>query len=161
MCSRGGGGVQHTGHINESIIITHRLLHFLLFRHIKGTWQCSESSGICEYCNLNSDSPTHHSGEFSFKHSIADSRGVVFRLRISPRIRSQNRNGSKCSVRDLCPTDLCKNLGKSASSPCPFNSLRLFLFWIIFWFLFRPLYLTKFLFRKSGQRCLMMMYLCN
>jgi hypothetical protein len=49
------------------------------------------------------------------------SRGVVFRLRISPRIRSQNRNGSKCSVRDLCRTDLCKNPRKSASLPCPFN----------------------------------------
>ncbi len=33
------------------------------------------------------------------------SRGVVLRIRISPRIRSQNRNGSKCSVRDLCRTD--------------------------------------------------------
>jgi hypothetical protein len=41
--------------------------------------------------------------EFSFKHSKADSpsRGVIFRLRISPRIRSQNWNGSKGSVRDL------------------------------------------------------------
>ncbi len=29
------------------------------------------------------------------------SQGVVFRLRIYPRIRSQNRNGSKGSVRDL------------------------------------------------------------
>jgi hypothetical protein len=51
------------------------------------------------------------------------SRGVVFRLRISPRIRSQNRNGSKCSVRDLCRTDLCKNPRKSASLPCPFKRL--------------------------------------
>ncbi len=78
---------------------------------------------------------------FLFKKSIADSpyrtprivesesrrlpvslsRGVVFRIRISPRIRSQNRNGSKCSVRDLCQTDLCKNLGKFGSLPCPFN----------------------------------------
>ncbi len=47
--------------------------------------------------------------------------GVVFRLRISPRIRRQNRNDSKCSVRDLCRTGLCKNLRKSASLPCPFN----------------------------------------
>jgi hypothetical protein len=37
------------------------------------------------------------------------------------RIRSQNRNGSKCSVRDQCQTDLRKNLGKSASLPCPFK----------------------------------------
>jgi hypothetical protein len=49
------------------------------------------------------------------------SRRVVFRLRISPRIRSQNRNGLKCSVRDQCRTNLCKNLGKPASLPCPFN----------------------------------------
>ncbi len=74
-------------------------------------------------------------GSFLFKHSIAESenqrvvprltksesRRVVFRLRISPRIRSQNQNGTKCSVRDLCQTDLCKNLGKSASLPCPFK----------------------------------------
>jgi hypothetical protein len=52
---------------------------------------------------------------------VSLSRGVVFRLWISPRIRSQNRNGSKCSVRDLCRTDLCKNLGNSGSFPCPFN----------------------------------------
>jgi hypothetical protein len=49
------------------------------------------------------------------------SRGVVFPLRISPQIRSQNRNGSKFSVRDLCGTDLCKNPRKSASLPCPFK----------------------------------------
>jgi hypothetical protein len=49
------------------------------------------------------------------------SRGVVFRIRISPRSRSQNLNGSKCSVRDLCRTDFCKNPRKSASLPCPFK----------------------------------------
>jgi hypothetical protein len=49
------------------------------------------------------------------------SRGVVSRLRISPPIWSQNRNGSKCSVMDLCQTGLCKNPGKSASLPCPFQ----------------------------------------
>jgi hypothetical protein len=32
--------------------------------------------------------------------SHSPGRGVAFRLRISPRIRSQNRNGSKGSVRD-------------------------------------------------------------
>jgi hypothetical protein len=53
------------------------------------------------------------------------SRGVVFRLRISPRIRCQNRNGSKCSVRDLCRNDLCKHPRKSASLPCPFNAFAL------------------------------------
>ncbi len=48
------------------------------------------------------------------------SRGVVFWLRIYPRIRSPNRNGSKCNVRNLCRTDFCKNPRKSASLPCPF-----------------------------------------
>jgi hypothetical protein len=48
-------------------------------------------------------------------------REVVFRIRIFPRIRSQNRNGSKCSVRDLGQSDLCKNLGKFGSLPCPFK----------------------------------------
>jgi hypothetical protein len=33
----------------------------------------------------------------------------------------RNRNGSQCSVRDLCRTDLCKNPGKSASLSVPFN----------------------------------------
>jgi hypothetical protein len=32
-------------------------------------------------------------------------------------------NGSKCSVTDLCQTDLCKNPRKSASLLCPFNGL--------------------------------------
>jgi hypothetical protein len=49
------------------------------------------------------------------------SGGVVFRLWISPRIWSQNWNGLKCSVRDLCRTDLCKNPRKSAPLPCPFK----------------------------------------
>ncbi len=49
------------------------------------------------------------------------SRGVVFWLRISLRIRSQNRNGAKRCVRDLCRTGLCKIPRKSASLPCPFK----------------------------------------
>ncbi len=49
------------------------------------------------------------------------SRGVVFRLRISPWIRSQNWIGSKGSVRNLWGTNFCKNPRKSASLPCPFN----------------------------------------
>ncbi len=59
---------------------------------------------------------------------VADSpsRGVVFRLRISPRIRSQNRIGSKGSVRDLWGTNFCKNPRKSASLPCPFKLHRLY-----------------------------------
>ncbi len=43
------------------------------------------------------------------------SRGVVFRLRISPQIQSQNRNGSKGSVRNLWGTNFCKNPRKSTS----------------------------------------------
>ncbi len=49
------------------------------------------------------------------------SHGVVFRLRISLQIRSENRSGSKCCVRDSGGTDFCKNPRKSASLPCPFN----------------------------------------
>ncbi len=49
------------------------------------------------------------------------SQGVFFRLRISPRIRSQNRNGSKGSVRNSWGTNFCKNPRKSASLPCPFK----------------------------------------
>jgi len=97
------------------------------------SWQLPDS---CESSTLwlcKSGSHRHRCRKFSFKHSIADSpsrrigdsptrrvgelvlphstsQGVIFRLRISPRIRSQNRNGLKCSVTDLCWTDLCKNL---------------------------------------------------
>ncbi len=46
-------------------------------------------------------------------------RGVDFRLQISPRIQSQNRNGSNSSVRDPWRTGLCKNIGKTGSLPCP------------------------------------------
>ncbi len=41
--------------------------------------------------------------------------------RVSPRIQSQKRNGSKGSVRDLWGIIFCKNPRKSASWPCPFN----------------------------------------
>ncbi len=66
------------------------------------------------------------------------SRGVVFRLRISPQIRSPIRNGSKCSVRNLCRTDFCKNPRKSASLPCPFKGTvwRYFLLPILPWTIF-------------------------
>jgi hypothetical protein len=76
------------------------------------------------------DSPTRRVGKSSTprlteseSRRLLDSasRGVVFQLRISPRIRSQNRNGSKSSVRDLWGTDFCKNPRKSASLPCPFK----------------------------------------
>ncbi len=71
-----------------------------------------------------SDSPTHRYGEFTLKNSIADT-GVDFRLRMSPQIGSQNRNGSKDSLRDLCRTDSCKkNLKKACSLQCPFKGLK-------------------------------------
>jgi hypothetical protein len=57
------------------------------------------------------------------------SRGVVFRLRISLRIRSQNRNCSKCTVKDLSRTDLCKNPRISSSLPYPFKSTATYLPW--------------------------------
>jgi hypothetical protein len=60
-----------------------------------------------------------------YRHSCrlpdSASLGVVFRLRISPRIRSPNQNGSKRSVRNLCRADFWKNPRKSASLPCPFK----------------------------------------
>ncbi len=62
---------------------------------------------------------------FIYRHScrLPDlrSREVVFRLRISPPIWSPNQNGSKCSVRNLCRPDFCKNPRKFASLPCPFK----------------------------------------
>ncbi len=72
------------------------------------------------------DSPYHRYGEFSFKKfnsqlSVLVMRGVVFRIRISPGIRSQNWNGSKGSVRDSWGTNFCKNPRKSVSLPCPFK----------------------------------------
>ncbi len=65
----------------------------------------------------------------SCRLSDSASRGVVFRLRISPRIRIPNRNGSKFSVRNLCRTDFCKNPRKSAPLPCPFNVSLHFICW--------------------------------
>jgi hypothetical protein len=47
--------------------------------------------------------------------------GVVYRIWISPRNRSQNQNDSKGSVRDSWGTNFCKNPRKSASLPCPFK----------------------------------------
>ncbi len=48
-------------------------------------------------------------------------RGVDFRIWISPRTRSQNRNGLKGGVRDLGKSDLCKNIKKTGSLSCPFK----------------------------------------
>ncbi len=64
------------------------------------------------------------------------SRGVVSRLQISPRIRSQNRNGSKGTVRDSCGTALCKTPEKSDSLPCPFNDI----FWPFYVFIVHDTY---------------------
>ncbi len=44
-----------------------------------------------------------------------------FWLRISPRIRSQNRNGSKGSVRDSWRSDLCKTPENSPHCHVPLN----------------------------------------
>jgi hypothetical protein len=87
--------------------------------------------GSCQLTNLPmrgvEDSPTHRCGKFSLKIqnrlpelSIG---GVDFLLRISPRIRSQNRNGSKVCERDLCLTDFCKNIGKYGWLPSLFLGL--------------------------------------
>jgi hypothetical protein len=76
-----------------------------------------------------------------------------FRIWISPRIRSQNRNGLKGNVRDLGKSDLCKNIGKTGSLPCPFKHGKL---WRLMWFSqnwlshifapkWRPLSLSRFL----------------
>ncbi len=56
-------------------------------------------------------------------------RGVDFWIRISPRIRSKNRNGLRGSARDLGQGDLCKNINKTGSLPCHFkvsNNFSLF-----------------------------------
>ena len=42
-------------------------------------------------------------------------RGVDFRLRISPRIQSQNRKGLSMCVRDLCLTDIYKKINLTTS----------------------------------------------
>ncbi len=79
------------------------------------------------------DSPTCRVGE-SVTPRLAESescrlpdsasQGVVYRLRISPRIRSQKQNGSKSSVRDVWGPNFCKNPRKSASLPCPFKGAQ-------------------------------------
>jgi len=86
-----------------------------------GSRRLSDSPSF-SFKHSKADSPTRRVGE-SATPRLADSlsRGVIFRLRISPRIRSQKRNGSKDSVRDLWGTNFCKNPRKSASLPCPFN----------------------------------------
>jgi len=61
------------------------------------------------------------------KRLLDSSRSGVFLLQISLRIRSQNQNRSKGSVRDLSRrTGLCKNTKKSASLPCPFKPFHFF-----------------------------------
>jgi hypothetical protein len=57
---------------------------------------------------------------------------VYFCIKQTFRIRSQNRNGSKGSVRDLWGTNFCKNPRKSASLPCPFHILPLLLVFCVF-----------------------------
>ncbi len=67
------------------------------------------------------DSPKRLPDSPSRRVADSSSWGVVFRLWISPRNWSQNRNGSKGSVRDLWGTNFCKNPRKSFSLPCTFK----------------------------------------
>jgi hypothetical protein len=53
---------------------------------------------------------------------LVASRGVVFRLRISPRIRSRNRNGSKGNVTDSWGTDFCKTPENPPHCHVPLNT---------------------------------------
>ncbi len=144
-----GNEADFLGFLHESVRQRSLTLHFEPFRfwrQIRGdnsnrktTPQLAESGS-----RRLSESPS-----FSFKHSKADSptprvsesstprlaelesrrlpespsQRVIFRLQISPQIRSQNRNGSKGSVRDLWGTNFCKNPRKSASLPCPFKKV--------------------------------------
>ncbi len=55
------------------------------------------------------DSPTHRYGESFFEYEYL------------PEFEAKIRNGSKYSARDLGQSDLCKNLGKFGSLPCPFK----------------------------------------
>ncbi len=101
-----------------------------------GSRRLSDSPSF-SFKHSNADSPTRRVGESSTprpaklesqrlpylpSRRVADSpsRGVVFRLRISPRIRSQKLTGSKDNVRDLWGPNFCKNPRKSASLACPF-----------------------------------------
>ncbi len=72
-----------------------------------GTWQWGGFSWV--FAEIGSPS----------RRRLADSpsRGVLFRVRIPPRIRSPNRNGSKGSGRDLWGTNFCKNPRKSENLP--------------------------------------------
>ncbi len=97
-----------------------------------GSWQLSVSSIQRVFFKKNSiadspyrwcvESPTPHISDAGSRR-LPDStiRGVVFPIRISPRIRSQNWNGPKGSVRDSWVTNFCKNPRKFASLQCPFK----------------------------------------
>ncbi len=66
-----------------------------------------------------------YQGRLSVIRGVGDSPyrwwwGVVFQIWISPRIRSQNRNGSNGTVRDPCRTDFCKNIGIPVHCYVPF-----------------------------------------
>ncbi len=94
---------------------------------VKGTWQWDGCSGV--FAEIGSSWVpyttfravpilTSNSRRYSYSKNdspISPIRGVDFRIRISPRIRSQNRNGLKSSVRDLGQSDLCKNIEKTGS----------------------------------------------
>ncbi len=97
-----------------------------------GSRRLSDSPSF-SFKHSKADSPTRRVGESatprlaeseSCRFADSPSRGVVFRLRISPRIWSQKGNRSKGSVRDLWGPNFCKNPRKSASLPCPFNAAK-------------------------------------
>ncbi len=108
--------------------------YFSLPSTFKGTWQWGGYSGV--FAEIGSSQAPYttflvvpilasNSRRYSYSKNyyspLSPMRGVSFRIRISPRIRSQNRHGLKSSVRDLGQSDLCKNIGKTGSLPCPFK----------------------------------------
>jgi hypothetical protein len=108
------------------------VLHIPLVSTSTLTWQWDGFSGV--FAEIGSSwvpdttfraVPILASNSQRYSYSKNDSptpmRRVDFRIRISPKIRSQNRNGLTGSVRDLGQSDLCKNIEKTGSLPCPCN----------------------------------------
>ncbi len=75
-----------------------------LQRYVIRRDQCIDAKLI--FFLSNSDSPYQRYGESFFKLEY---------------IHEFERNGSNSNVRNPCRTDLCKNVGKTGSLPCPFN----------------------------------------
>jgi hypothetical protein len=117
-------------HIGDTLFEEKNLFSFdfQYFKRLKHAFKGSFWPKISQGCNLLSKLyylKVENNCIYRWSCWLPDSpmRGVVFRIQISPRIWSQNRNSSKCSVRDLGQNDLCKNLRKFSSLPCPFNSI--------------------------------------